>query len=453
MDNDGLTARESLGFAPDADGCTPGTPDAIIMIRAVEDSLERGWSRASDAGNSVTRALRLTAALAGIVGMGLTGQAAVAGPFGEAQPAAIADGMVHRVAVFGVDDRTAVPKRFARYAASIGLFFSNPARTVCSAFCVAPDIVATAAHCLAQPGGKPARIADFMFARGYDQQRDFSRVAGFATGSSSQSVTTGDFHHRVRPPIDAANDWALVRLDRQACPGTGLPITVLSADAIIAAAKAGRVFQLSYHRDWAQWRLAYSKPCAVNRNFNGADWASIAPDFMAADTMILHQCDTGGASSGSPMLIEDRDGVAVIGINVGTYVQSKILTDNGQVTLREKAETVANTAVNASAFRQRLALLEASALLASGKPMRSLQEQLATRRYYLTRVDGSYGPQLKSAIETYERASNLPVTGLATEALLRRLTEQSVGGLGSIAPTSAPPRGFDVPRSVAPSGR
>ncbi len=346
---------------------------------------------------------------------------------------------LNRIAVFGTDDRLIVPNRYARVAENIGLFFSNQSRTVCTAFCVAPNIIATAAHCLAQPGGAPARLSDFMFARGYDRIRDYARIEGHATGSTGQSMIVGDFQHRVRPPIDASNDWALVRLNRPTCSGGGIPVVPLSSPEIMKEARAGRVFQLSYHRDWTQWRLAYSKPCTVTRDFKGVPWSSIAPDFLNADQMLLHHCDTGGASSGSPLLIERAGTVAVIGINVGTYVQSKILTEGGQVTLREKAETVANTAVNAGVFAGRIELLRSASILASGQPLRDLQQRLSEQRLYQARIDGSYGPLLRSAIEGYERQSRMPVTGLATQDLLTRLNREA-RGLGQVSPSSAPPR-------------
>lgn len=343
------------------------------------------------------------------------------------------------VAIFGTDDRVAVPSRYAQLAEQIGLFFSNPSRTVCTAFCVAPNVIATAAHCLTQPGGKPARLTEFMFARGYDRQREFTRIDGFATGSTAQSLISGEFQHRVKPPIDAAHDWALLRLDRNACPGRGLALEPMSFEAFAAAAKAKQVFQLSYHRDWTQWRLAYSTPCQIGRDFSGANWSSIAPDFLDAEHMILHLCDTGGASSGSPILVEDGSGgVRVAAINVGTYVQSKILSEQGQATLRERAEIIANTAISASVFNHLVGPLSTADLLVSGLEIRTLQQQLAGRNLYTSRIDGSYGPNLRSAIETYERANRLPVTGLATNSLLRRLGAERTGGLGTVAPTSAP---------------
>ena len=342
-----------------------------------------------------------------------------------------------KVAVFGTDDRVQVPQRYARAADNIGLFFSNQSRTVCTAFCVGPNVVATAAHCLAQPGGAPARLADFTFARGYDRLRDYARIEGHASGSAAQSTIVGDFQHRVRPPIDAANDWALVRLARPACQAGGFAVTPLTSAQVMAEASAGRVFQLSYHRDWTQWRLAYSKPCLVARDFKGVPWSSIAPDFLNADQMMLHHCDTGGASSGSPMLLE-RDGlISVIAINVGTYVQSKILTERGQVTLREKAETVANTAVNASVFAGQIEVLRSAAILSAGQPLKDLQQRLVEQRLYQARIDGSYGPQLRTAIEGYERLSRMPVTGLATQGLLERLNREA-RGLGQVSPSSSP---------------
>ena len=84
--------------------------------------------------------------------------------------------------------------------------------------------------------------------------------------------------------------------------------------------------------------------------------------------------------------------------------------------------------------------MRSATILTAGKPIRNLQERLAARNFYKANIDGSYGPMLKAAIEGYERSNRLPVTGLATEALLRRLDAQAAGGLGRVAPTSAQTR-------------
>jgi protease YdgD len=342
-----------------------------------------------------------------------------------------------RTAVFGTDDRTNVPARLETIASRIGLLFNNQSRTVCTAFCVADNIIATAAHCLMRgTNATPARYADFLFARNYDRLRDFTNIEGHLTSSAPQNVASGDFQLRVRPPIDAAHDWALLRLQRNTCAGNVLPVRPLSSGELMAQSKAGHIFQISYHRDWAQWRPAYSKPCTIARDFDSAQWSTIAPDFLDADQMILHTCDTGGASSGSPILLDSPQGAAVVGLNVGTYVQSKTTTQAGQVTLRQRSETIANTAVNAGAFASRIPVLRNSAILASGQPLKDLQTRLASRGLYAGRIDGAYGPVMKAAIEAYERINQLPVTGLATTILLTRLVAESKTS-GTVVPSSS----------------
>ncbi len=349
-----------------------------------------------------------------------------------------ADSVVLPVAVFGRDDRTALPERLAGVASRMGVLFNNPARTVCSAFCVAPAVIATAAHCVSvhSPQGARLRAADFYFARAYDRERDYSRIEGHAVGSTAQHIYTGEFRLNVRPPIDAARDWALVRLDRSICKG-GLPVRPATSDDIIEMANAGRLFSISYHRDLPSWTPTYAGPCHAARDFGASTWKTIAPDFESPDEIILHTCDTGGASSGSPIFSETPDGPVVVAINVGTYVQSRVITQQGKAASRQQTETIANTAVNARVFADQIAAFEAASILRAGNPIRQLQEHLAALGYYGGRADGDYGPVLKAAIVDYEKARALPATGLATAALLSRLVAEVTS---QHRPTSAPLR-------------
>lgn len=325
-------------------------------------------------------------------------------------------------AVFGIDDRMPLPDTLKPLQQSIGVMFNVRARTLCSAFCVASHVVATAGHCLFRTHGEtPARLKDFWFARNYDAVKDYSPIAGYQNGSVAQNVLAGATDLSVRPPIAATRDWVLVRLARPVCAKRALPVTTLSPAETEREAKAGHVFQISYHRDFTQWRPAYSRPCEVKRDFAGADWPTIARDFAEPELLLLHTCDTGGASSGSPLLLATPSGPKVIGINVGTYVQSKVEVENGRVTQRYKADTIANTGVNAAAFARLIGAFQEAAILTSGPPLRALQERLAQRGLYAGRIDGAYGPGVREAIRAYETAEHLPVTGLATEALLARL--------------------------------
>ena len=119
-------------------------------------------------------------------------------------------------------------------------------------------------------------------------------------------------------------------------------------------AEHGHVFNIAYHRDLPKWQPMLNTGCKVQRDFNDADWQVTRRDFSDPDQLLLHTCDTGAASSGSPLLIDGPDGPEVVGINVGTYVQSKVIMLNGEVLHRFKSDDVANTGVNALAFASSL---------------------------------------------------------------------------------------------------
>jgi peptidoglycan hydrolase-like protein with peptidoglycan-binding domain len=89
---------------------------------------------------------------------------------------------------------------------------------------------------------------------------------------------------------------------------------------------------------------------------------------------------------------------------------------------RGKSESVANTAVSALAFAPKLDVLKQSTILSNAAQIRDLQKALRQHGEFQGAVDGQFSPGLRAAIETYERAQGLTVTGLATQALLRRLT-------------------------------
>ncbi|HWB45693.1 MAG TPA: peptidoglycan-binding protein [Hyphomicrobiaceae bacterium] len=375
--------------------------------------------------------MRRTLAYAAL-GAGVLGLVAGWPPVASAWKAGIPGGghiatLVQPVAVFGKDDRTHLPAKYRALREKIGLLFNLRSRTVCTAFCVAPDIIATASHCLFSTAGERApRLADFWFARNYDAAREYARIAGHNTRSAAQHVMAGSTHLNVHPPIDATRDWALVRLARPICSKGVLAVRALPAEQIEKEAAAKRVFQISYHRDFTPWKPAYSHPCRAGRNFGSGGWTALSRDFYEPSLLVLHTCDTGGASSGSPLLLETAHGPEVIGINVGTYVQSRVLIHDGQVTERLKADTVANTAVAAAAFAGMLDTFRHAAILSSRQRIRELQGALKKHGFYAGPADGVYGPELRRAIEAYERAQGLPATGLATQTLLKRLSGGAV---------------------------
>ena len=82
-----------------------------------------------------------------------------------------------------------------------------------------------------------ATSSAFVFARSRQETEGASRIAGYATKSISQNIVSGNMQIRVRPPIDAASDWALIRLSASSCKAS-LPIKTLDNEQIARAAQA-----------------------------------------------------------------------------------------------------------------------------------------------------------------------------------------------------------------------
>ena len=342
--------------------------------------------------------------------------------------------LAQKIAVFGTDDRSVPPNQYAPIKNLIGLVYNTQAKTVCTAFCLGPRLVATAAHCVFKISGadKLPKLSDFVVAMPRAQDREMSPINGATLGAAQQNVISGANEIRVRPPIDAASDWALLRLAAPICEGA-FQVKALSPEELSQKARAGQVFMLSYHRDYPDWRLAYSKPCEVEQDFKGSPkWADIKRDFSRPDLLILHRCDTGGASSGGPILVEDKDGLFVAGINVGTYVQSRVTVKDQVPSRRARQEVVANTAVSVAAFASLIDPFRDAKVIDTAERLKALQQRLVALRLYSGPIDGAYGPKLKSAIAEFERSRGLSPTGIASETLLRLSTEAIA------VPTSAP---------------
>jgi Putative peptidoglycan binding domain/Trypsin-like peptidase domain len=337
--------------------------------------------------------------------------------------------LFHRVAVFGSDERVPLPQSLRSVGDKIGVLHDPRSHSVCTAFCVARDIVATAAHCLYRTSDvPPLRLNDLTLK--LHGSHTTSRIAGAAEGAPEPNVVAGSMHLNVHPPIDATRDWALVRLAQPVCKGGSFKLSRKPVEEVMRLAEAGRVYNVAYHRDLPKWQPMFESGCAVKRNFEDAEWSTIRRDFTNPEQLLLHTCDTGGASSGSPLLIDGPNGPEVVGINVGTYVQSKVIMLNGEVLHRFKSDDVANTGVNSLAFAASLDALRGAEMLLSRHDVRVLQQRLALRGLYTGVQDGTFNAETRTAVEGFERASEMPVTGLATRPLLQTLqgTSQLVTG-------------------------
>ena len=165
-----------------------------------------------------------------------------------------------------------------------------------------------------------------------------------------------------------------------------------------AASRNKKLFQVAYHMDFKNWQIAYSRSCSINRNYGGLTWNNIKKHFALPKSLILHRCDTGEASSGSPLLMDTKQGPVVIGINVGTYQQRELTVKNGRVIGRTKYKTIANTAVSAKAFSRKIDILKRANVIANKSDMKLLQSDLREQGYYKGRIDGIYGSRTERQI-------------------------------------------------------
>ena len=340
-------------------------------------------------------------------------------------------------AVFGNDDRRDLPPANQSLANKIGLLTDLKSRSQCTAVCLSENIIATAAHCLYRTQGeRRPDLANFRFKLHGRPDQSASRIAGTRPGAAMAHVMTGSMSLRVKPPIEATRDWALVHLETPVCQFGGLPLSEHPVAELNASQTTQPVYQVGYHRDFPGERLAFGTPCTISSSFRNANRTTIASDFENAEDLILHTCDTGGASSGSPLLIDGPDGPEIAGLNVGTYVLSRVVSANGVVTHRYQAENVANTGVSARAFADAWETFTAAGVLAARNGMRELQGLLAGVGVYTGPRNGIYGFQTRTAIETFERIEGRTVTGLATTELMKALRTSLVAR--SAAPHTPP---------------
>ena len=329
------------------------------------------------------------------------------------------------VAVFGKDNRQFISQRNSALAKKIGHLYNPRSRTRCTAFCLDKSIIATAAHCLfTKAGRRRQRLRNFIFEIDYRKHRTSSHIEGARINAANQHVIAGSTKLHSTPPISSSSDWAIVRLEKPVCRDGGIEISPINVSELIEKAKSRKFYQIAFHRDLKKWQLAHSQSCVVDRQFEIFSWDMIKRDFSNSEHLILHKCDTGGGSSGGPLILNTKSGPKIVGISVGTYIQSNDYIENGEVTKHYQDLTVANTGVSAIVFRNLIDPLKQAKIITGHREMRQLQNELRNRMLYAGAIDGAYGFLTRIAIEEFERLKNWPVTGLPTNRLLRYLQEQ-----------------------------
>lgn len=314
------------------------------------------------------------------------------------------------VAVFGTDQRGEVPQRYRALKPGIGYLQIPASHEMCTGFCVAVDIVATSAHCLFLPRkGRLPSLKDITFRIGRDRKYGIAGRTGPFAGHHIAVGTTRFSKNRSEVP----EDWALVKLDGPACRFNTLKVAPRSAAEIIEAADRRLVFQLAYHSDTERLDLAYSPPCMVRRDFQQIKWRDIRRHFTDPENVLLHDCDSGPGSSGSPLLLDTPSGPEVVAMHVGT----------GAFTVGGNRRVPVNTAINAAAFQDVIAAFTGADIITDRDALVRLQTGLEAKGLYTGKIDGIFDDGTRDAIHAFETRSGLPRTGLPSHALLRRLVQ------------------------------
>ena len=156
-------------------------------------------------------------------------------------------------AVFGSDERVPLPQSLRAVGDKIGVLHDPRSHSVCTAFCVGRDIVATAAHCLYRTSDvSPLRLTDLLLK--LHGSHTSTHIAGAAEGTPETNVIAGSTRLNVHPPIDATRDWALVRLANPVCKAGSFKLSRKPVEEVMRLAEAGRVYNVAYHRDLPKWQ-------------------------------------------------------------------------------------------------------------------------------------------------------------------------------------------------------
>ncbi len=352
-------------------------------------------------------------------------------------------GLIKKVAVLGKDDRIKLPEKYIDIASGIGILGQPGKRGwSCTAFCVAPKIIATNAHCIVKnpTAGRHLDLSKTIFVlpsfRNNPKGRKYrERVTypEFVTPKNpALSIYAGNFKN-IHSVKSQSQDWAFAKLNHSVCKNRILSFTKRPLNTLTKAAQQKRIFMIGFHGDKKMKERLYSKKCRVRSPTNRKYFLKNQRRHMARQDILLpHTCDAFKGSSGSPILLSTKEGPKVVGINLGSlrYERYQIKKNRytGKIISRKKLRRSGretNMAVRPRAFLDGLARFENETLLSQIGDLKEIQTHLKTLNLYKGSIDGIFGPQTRKAIARYEQKNNLAPLKLPTQELLALLKKQT----------------------------
>lgn len=325
--------------------------------------------------------------------------------------------------VIGKDDRLmGFPHAFASAEKSLGIV-SISGTGGCTAFCVAPDVVATSAHCLLkQDGSWRQKSLFFLFSQFSLGRAKTSFMAGNDPQSNRLNVVLGTRQQKLnggRWLPTRVDDWALLRFDRSPCKST-LPLASLRN--LPKATKGARIgmpslLYLSAHSaaNRKPSRL-FSRKCRFLSRVPGmpSRYQRGFQRRVRGWAQPVHSCDAQDGQSGSPILRLTAAGrLEVLAIHSGSSNWCVTRGKRRRCYPFNVAASVASLAKSLKRFRTERVVDEES--------IKQIQKALRRRKLYRSAIDGIFGRGTRRAIERYERSVRWARLGLPTAELMIKL--------------------------------